>query len=67
MPSQSVTKIKTTRPVKCSDLVTALSKSMEPMFQHLENCLAKRDGRRLSIDVEVKGADVKVQWGVSDI
>lgn len=67
MSNHTVTKIKTTRPVKRSDLVTSLSKSMGPMFEHLETCLAKRDGRRLSIDVEVKGNDVKVKWGVGDL
>jgi len=68
MPKDTVTtRIKTSRPITQSELITALKRSMDPIFAHLEEELLKGDGKVLDIQITAKGGEVKLLYGVGEI
>lgn len=58
------TNYKLRRPITDSELLTALKESMHPIFAHLEEKLAEKDGQTLEISIAAEAGKVKLSYGV---
>jgi len=68
MPKDTITKkVKLKREITDSELLNAIKNSMEPIFIHFEEEIAKSGGAVLLIEVRAKAGKVNLKYGFTDV